>query len=134
MYSKKGLISRIILAVFGLALIALTFAEVLDSPIYAGLGGAFAAIGVLQAIRILRYMKDEAYREHVDTEENDERNRFLRMKSWSLAGSVAFMLQGIGVIVAAILGERTIQLVLTCAALLILAVYLVSLAVLNKKY
>ena len=134
MYTNKGLIISITQIVFGLVLIALTFAGVLNSPLYAGFGSALTTMGVIQTFRILRYRRDSSYRESVDTERNDERNIFLQMRSWSLAGSAAFMLQGIGVVVAAILGERTIQLVLTCSALLILVIYLISLAVLNKKY
>ena len=134
MYSKKSLIMRILLVAFGLTLVALSIAEVLDFPLYTGVGSALATVGVVQTIRILKYGKDRDYRETVDTEENDERNRFLRMKSWALAGSMAFYLEGIGVIAAAILGQRTIQLVLTCSACLHLLLYLVSLAVFNRKY
>ena len=133
-YNNKRLALSAFWVVLGAVLLGLSVAGKLDSSIYAGMGGALIAVGALQVIRYVRYRNQAEYKEKVDTEAGDERNAFLRMKSWSLAGSVAFMLQGIGVIVAAILGERTVQLVLTCSALLILAVYLVSLAVLNKKY
>ena len=134
MYDNKNLVLRIILVVLGLTLIALSVTEVLASPVYAGLGGMLAAVGILQVIHILRYRKDREYRAYADTEENDERNRFLKMKSWSLAGNIAFLLEGIGVVVAAILGQRTVQLVLTCSAGLLLVLYLISLVLLNKKY
>ena len=92
------------------------------------------AVGALQLIRTVKYRKDSEYREKVDTEISDERNRFLRMKSWSWAGYFTILIEGIGVIVAMVLGERTIQLILSYSVCLILVVYWVAYIILSRKY
>ena len=133
-YNNKRLALSIFWAVLGMALIILSVAEVLDSSLYAGMGGGLAAVGVLQSIRNLRYRKDSDYREKIDTEYGDERNRFLRMKSWSWAGYIVVLIEAIGVIVAMVLGKETIQMILSYSVCLILVAYWVSYLVLSKKY
>ena len=118
----------------GAALLVLSITEVLKEAVYAGMGGALVAVGVLQVVRNLRYRKDEEYKEKVDTEVNDERMSFLRMKSWSWTGYLMILIEGIGVIVALVLGQRTIQLVLSYSVCLILVIYWISYLVLSRKY
>ena len=133
-YNNKRLALSIFWAVVGLVLTVLSVTEVLDSSIYSGMGGGLMAVGVLQAIRNVKYRKDADYREKIDVEANDERNRFLRMKSWSWAGYIAILVEAAGVIVAIILGEETIRLILSFSVCLILVAYWVSYLVLSRKY
>ena len=133
-YNNKRLAMNIFWIVLGAVLIGLTVAEVLDSSVYSGMGGALMAVGALQLVRTVKYRKDSEYREKVDTELGDERNRFLRMKSWSWAGYFTILIEGIGVIVAMVLGERTIQLVLSYSVCLVLVIYWVAYIILSKKY
>ena len=133
-YNNKRLALSIFWAVVGLALTVLSVTEVLDSSIYSGMGGGLMAVGVLQSIRNVKYRKDADYREKIDVEANDERNRFLRMKSWSWAGYIAILVESVGVIVAIILGEETVRLILSLSVCLILVAYWVSYLVLSRKY
>ena len=133
-YNNKKLILSIFWAVLGAALLVLSIAEVLTDSIYAGMGGALIAVGVLQMIRNLRYRKDAEYREKVDTEVNDERMSFIRMKSWSWTGYMLILIEGIGAIVALVLGQRTIQLVLSYSVWMIMVIYWVSYLILSRKY
>ena len=133
-YNNKKLALSIFWAVVGLALTVLSVTEVLDSSIYSGMGGGLMAVGVLQSIRNVKYRKDADYREKIDVEANDERNRFLRMKSWSWAGYIAILVEAAGVIVAIILGEETVRLILSLSVCLILVAYWVSYLVLSRKY
>ena len=133
-YNNKKLALSIFWAVVGLVLTVLSVTEVLDSSIYSGMGGGLMAVGVLQSIRNVKYRKDADYRERIDVEANDERNRFLRMKSWSWAGYIAILVEAVGVIVAIILGEETIRLILSFSVCLILVAYWVSYLVLSRKY
>ena len=133
-YNNKKLVLSIFWAVVGLVLTVLSVTEVLDSSIYSGMGGGLMAVGVLQAIRNVKYRKDADYREKIDVEANDERNRFLRMKSWSWAGYIAILVESVGVIVAIILGEETLRLILSLSVCLILVAYWVSYLVLSRKY
>ena len=133
-YNNKKLALSIFWAVVGLALTVLSVTEVLDSSIYSGMGGGLMAVGVLQSIRNVKYRKDADYREKIDVEANDERNRFLRMKSWSWAGYIAILVESVGVIVAIILGEENVRLILSLSVCLILVAYWVSYLVLSRKY
>ena len=124
-YNNKKLVLSIFWAVVGLVLTVLSVTEVLDSSIYSGMGGGLMAV---------KYRKDADYREKIDTEANDERNRFLRMKSWSWAGYIAILVECVGVIVAIILGKETVRLILSFSVCLILVAYWVSYLVLSRKY
>ncbi len=133
-YNGKKLALSIFWAVLGLVLVVLSVTEVLDSSIYSGMGGALMAVGILQIIRNVKYRTDADYREKIDTEANDERNRFLRMKSWSWAGYITILIEGLGVVAAMLLGQHTVQLVLSYSVCLILLVYWISYLVLGRKY
>ena len=133
-YNNKRLALTVFWIVLGAVLVVLTVTEVLDSSIYSGMGGALMAVGTLQVIRAVKYRKDSEYREKVDTELGDERNRFLRMKSWSWAGYFTILIEGIGAIIAMVLGERTVQLVLSYSVCLVLVIYWIAYVIKKKKY
>lgn len=133
-YNNKRLALTVFWIVLGAVLVVLTVTEVLDSSIYSGMGGALMAVGTLQLIRAVKYRKDSEYKEKVDTELGDERNRFLRMKSWSWAGYLTILIEGIGAIIAMALGERTVQLVLSYSVCLVLVIYWIAYVILSKKY
>lgn len=134
MHNNGKLALSIFWIVLGAVLLGLSVANVLDSTIYAGMGGALLAVGILQVIRNLRYRTDAAYQEKIDTEVNDERNIFLGMKSWSWTGRVIVLVECIGIIVAMVLGQQTIQLVLSYSVCAILVIYWVTFMILAKKY
>ena len=134
MYNNKKLALSIFWVVVGVVLVVLSVVGVFKDSLYAGMGGALAAIGALQVIRNLRYRSDPAYQEKIDTEYNDERNQFLSMKSKSWAFIIAVVVEGIGVIVAMVLGHQTVQLVLAYSVCLIVAAYWISYMILAKKY
>ena len=133
-FDNKRLALTIFWIVLGILLIILSVFDILDSSIYAGIGGALTAIGVLQLVRTIRYRKDSEYREKIDIEINDVRNRYLRMKSWSWTGYIVVLIEGIGVVVALILGQETVQLILSYSVCLILVVYWLTYVILGRKY
>ena len=133
-YNNKKLLLSIFWMILGAVLLGLSIAEVLDSSMYAGMGGALIAVGALQTSRNLRYRKDPEYREKIDTEANDERNSFLRMKSWSWTGYVVVLVEGFGSVAAMVLGKRELQLTLAYSVWLILVVYWISFFIISKKY
>ena len=134
MYNNRKLILSIFWMILGAVLLGLSIAEVLDSSMYAGMGGALIAVGALQVARNLRYRKDPEYREKIDTEANDERNSFLRMKSWSWTGYIVVLVEGFGSVAAMVLGKRELQLTLACSVWLIMVVYWISFFIISKKY
>ena len=133
-YNNKKLAMSIFWIVVGVALMALSISGALDDTVYAGMGGALTAVGVLQVLRNLKYRRDGEYREKIDTEYSDERNRYLRMKSWSWAGYVAILVEGVGSVVAMAAGEHTIQLMLWYSVCLLLVTYWVAYLILSRKY
>ena len=133
-YNNRKLILSIFWMILGAVLLGLSVTEVLDSSMYAGMGGALIAVGALQLARNLRYRKDPEYREKIDTEANDERNRFLRMKSWSWTGYIVVLAEGFGSVAAMVLGKRELQLTLAYSVWLILVVYWISFFIISKKY
>ena len=134
MCDNKRLFLSVLWVILGAVLMALSVTEVLDSSLYAGMGGALIAVGALQVARNLRYRRDGAYREKIDTEVSDERNRFLRMKSWSWAGYITVLVEGIGSVVAMVMKQETVQLVLAYSVCLLIAAYYFSYLILSKKY
>ena len=134
MYDNKRLFLSIFWVVLGAVLLILAETGVLDSPRYSGMGVAFIIVGALQIARHIRYRRDPAYRETIDTAFSDERNRFLRMKSWSWAGYIAVIAEGIGAVVAAVRGQETVQMVLSYSVCLLVGAYYISYLVLSRKY
>ena len=133
MYDNKRLALSIFWVVLGAVLLGLSLAEKLDT-VYAGMGGALITVGALQIARNLRYRRDADYREKVDIEMGDERGKFLRMKSWSFAGYITMLIEGIGAVVAMAMGQRTVQMVLSLSVFLMAAVFRLSHLVLSRKY
>lgn len=134
MNNNKRLVLSVFWTVLGITLMILSVAEVLDDSVYSGIGGALTAVGALQLMRNLKYRRDPEYREKIDTELGDERNRFLQMKSWSWAGYIAVMVQAVASVAAYFMGQRTVQLVLWYSICLLVLAYWVSWMILSRKY
>jgi len=133
-YNNKKLALSIFWVVLGAALLGLSVAGILDSSLYAGMGGALIAVGALQIAKNVKYRKNPEYREKIDTEAQDERNRFLRMKAWSWAGYIVVLIEAVGALAAALLGQQTVQQVLSYSVCLIVGVYWIAYVILSKKY
>ena len=133
-YNNKRLALSAFWVILGVTLIILSVSGVLESALYGGMGGGLTVVGVFQVIRNLRYRKDNEYKEKIDTEYSDERNSFLRMKSWSWAGYITVLIEAIGAVVAMVMGQETIQLVLSYSVALIVFVYWLMYMILSRKY
>ncbi|MCR5522752.1 MAG: hypothetical protein K6F64_03820 [Clostridia bacterium] len=134
MYNGKKLALSIFWVLVGAALLVLSVTEVLDMTIFAGMGGGLIAVGVLQIIRNVKYMKNTEYREKIDVEVNDERNTYLRMKSSTWTVYLFTLLAAVASLVAMFLGERTVQYSLMFSISVLLVIYWISYLVLSRKY
>lgn len=134
MYNNKRLALSIFWVVLGLVLFVLSEAEILDSSYFSGMGVAMAVVGTLQVIRNLRYRKDAEYKEKIDIEVTDERNRFLRLQSWAWTGYIVVMVEAAGSIAAHVLGQEIVGQVLSYSVCLIICVYWISWFILSRKY
>lgn len=99
-----------------------------------GMGAAFAFIGVLQMLRLIRYKTSLKYKEETDTAVNDERNRFIGMKAWSWAGYLYIMIAAVATIVFKLLNQETLMFFCSGSVCVILILYWVSYFILRKKY
>lgn len=133
MNTGKNVAKYIILLVIGVVLMALGIAEIIDEY-WSGMGGGFIAVSILRLIRLHRLNKDENYREKLETEVTDERNRFLRNKAWAWAGYLFILIAGIAVIVLKIVGQDLLSLAASYAVCLMLILYWVAYLILRKKY
>lgn len=133
-YDNKRLALNILWMVLGVALFALSVTEVLDSSIYSGFGGMLMAIGGINIVRIVRYRRDDTYREKVDTQVADERNEFLRMKTWSVVGPALVIIGALGSVITMVLGMRDLQLELSFSVCVALMAYWITYLVISRKY
>lgn len=132
--NNRRLILSIFWVVLGLVLFVLSVAEILDPTYFSAMGASLAVVGTLQVIRHLRYRKDKEYKEKIDIEVTDERNRFLRLQSWAWTGYIVVLVEAAGSIAAAVLGQEIVRQVLSFSVCLIVCVYWISWFVLSRKY
>ena len=117
----------------GTVLVVCGMTEVIDSY-WCGMGGGFAGVGIAQLIRHIRYRKNDDYREKVDVETNDERNRFLAGKAWAWAGYLFVLVSGVATIALKVMGQDQWSLAASYALCLLLVLYWGSYLVLKRKY
>lgn len=130
---KYVILWRVLCLAVGGVLVGLSFASVVDS-FWSGMGSALIVVSLLNLIRIHRINKNEEYRERLEVEANDERNRFIRNKSWAFAGYLFIIISAVAVIVLKVLGQDLLSIATSCALCLMLILYWVSYLIFNKKY
>ena len=131
--SKKRMIVQIMEIVVGIILLGLGVTGKLDE-FWSGMGGALIGVGVMRLIQILRYRNNEAYRENVDTERNDERNQFLHMKAWQLTAGWFVMIAAIGTFIFKFAGREDLMMLCSGSVCLMITLYWVIYLCLRKKY
>ena len=133
MKNCKRLIACIVEIVIGLALLISNLAGLTDT-FWSGMGTALIVIGVIFLIRQIKYQTSETYRESVDVEVNDERNKYLSMKAWSWAGYLFILIAAVGAIVLKIAGrDELVHMASGSVALMAVLCWLAYLVV-RKKY
>jgi len=131
--NNRRMILSILWIVIGIVLVVLSVMGKADKSFFAGMGGGLIAIGILQTIRHIRYNNNAEYREKTDTEINDERNKYIRLKAWSVTGYITVLGCAVLSIVARVAGKQELGRYLgmvVCAEVLI---YFVSYLIINKR-
>ena len=129
---KKAIVS-VLWIIIGSILIGLAFVGKVDE-FWNGMGSGLLIVGVLQLIRFYRFQNNEAYREKIEIEQNDERNRFIRNKAWAWAGYMFVILVSILSIVFRIMGQELLAIVSAQSVCLVLLLFWGSYIFLRKKY
>ena len=133
MKGNKRFLANIIEIIVGVILSILGFAGILDSY-WSGMGTALIVVGVLMLVRQIRYRTNADYKESVDVEVNDERNKFLRIKAWSWAGYLFVLTGAFGSIILKIIGLDQYVSIASGSVCLIMVLYWISYIVLKRKY
>ena len=133
MKNKMRVRFAIVYIILGVILLGLQFAGIVDD-FWGGMGTAFTFLGVLFLYRSIKYKTNESYRENVDTQVNDERNRFIAMKAWSWAGYLFVLASAISSIVFRVMGMNDMSFFASMCVCAILLLYWISYIVLRKKY
>ena len=130
---NKRLIANITEIVIGVILTICGATGLLDSY-WSGMGTALIVVGGLMMIRQVRYSTNAEYKESVDVEIQDERNKFLRVKAWSWAGYFAVLIGAVASIVLRILGQNQLSQFAGLSVCLLMVLYWASYFILKKKY
>ena len=133
MKSNKRMIASIIEIVLGLILALCGYFGIIDEY-WGGMGTALLFVGLIMLLRLLRYHTNNEYKEKVDIEIKDERNSFLRVKAWAMAGYLFVMIGAVASIAFRILGKDTYSMLAGGAVCLIMVLYWLSYMILKRKY
>ena len=132
MKAKSYFVSALYIILGGI-LIGLSFAGVVDE-FWNGMGLALLIVGVIQLIRRYRLEKNEAYREKMEIEVSDERNKFIRNRAWAWAGYLFIMIMAVVCIVLRIIGQEILSMAASGAVSLMLVLFWVCYFFLKRKY
>ena len=132
MKAKSYFVSALYIILGGI-LIGLSFAGVVDE-FWNGMGSALLVMGVIQFIRFYRFQKNEAYREKIEIEEKDERNRFIRNKAWAWAGYLFVMIMAVASIVLKVMGQDILSIAASGSVCFVLVLFWISYLILRRKY
>ena len=131
--SKKRMAIQILEVLAGMVLLILGVTGAVDS-FWSGMGGALIGVGGMRLVQMIRYQKDETYRENVNTQRNDERNQFLHMKAWQLTAGWYIMIAAIGTFVFKFAGREELMMLCSGSVCLMITLYWVIYLCLRKKY
>lgn len=132
MKAKSYFVSALYIILGGI-LIGLGFVGVVDE-FWNGMGFALLIVGVIQLIRRYRLEKNEAYREKMEIEVSDERNKFIRNKAWAWAGYLFIMIMAAACIILRIIGQEILSMAASGTVCLMLVLYWVCYFFLKRKY
>lgn len=133
MKNNRRIIVCIIYMILGAVLFVLGALERLDS-FWGGMGSALIAVGVIRTVQFVRFRKSEAYREKMEIEATDERNRFIRNKAWAWAGYLFVLIAAVATVVFRVIGQDLLSVVTGFSICILVVLYWVSYLILRKKY
>ena len=81
-----------------------------------------------------KFRHDAEYRENVNTERNDERNKYLSMKAWQLTAGWFVMIAAIATFIFKFAGREDLMMLCSGGVCLMVALYWICFLYLKKKY
>ena len=119
--------------VIGVFLIVCGIAEIVDS-FWSGMGGALIGVGAVRIIQQIKFRKNPEYREKIEVESNDERNKFIALRAWAWSGYAFVIISAVGSIGFKIAGNDLLSQFCAYAVCLVVVLYWISYMILRKKY
>lgn len=130
---KVRMLASILEVIIGITLCVCYFANLIDE-FWSGMGVALIVVGTLFLLRNIKYHTNEKYREEIDVQNTDERNKFLSLKAWSWAGYLFVIIAAAGTIIFKIIGKEELMMLSSGSVCLVLLLYWISYFLLRKKY
>ncbi|MBR3611154.1 MAG: hypothetical protein IKL57_06850 [Oscillospiraceae bacterium] len=128
---------RIYISVFwlitGIVLLGCGIFDIVDS-FWSGMGGALIGVGAIRIVQFVKYRKNPEYREKVEIEANDERNKFIAMRAWAWSGYCFVMINSVGTIAFKIMGNDLLSQYCAYSVCLVLVLYWLAYLLLRRKY
>ena len=130
---EKRFYLNIVYVVIGVALLACGIFEIVDS-FWSGMGGALIGVGAIRIYQYIKFRKNPEYREKIEIEANDERNKFLSGRAWAWAGYIFEILNAIGTIAFKVAGNDLLSQYCSYMVCLVIVLYWVCYLFLRKNY
>lgn len=130
---KARMIASVLEIVLGAVLVGCSFLDLVDE-FWSGMGAALVVVGAIFLLRSVKYHTNEQYRNDVDIQTGDERNKYLSMKAWSWAGYLFVIIAAIGTIGFKLAGKEELMMLCSGAVCLMVFIYWISFMILRKKY
>ena len=99
-----------------------------------GMGGALIGVGAIRIFQFVKFSKNPEYREKIETETNDERNKFISLNAWAWSGYAFVILNALGTIAFKIAGNESLSQYCSYMVCIVLVLYWVCYLILRKKY
>ncbi len=130
---KVRMFASILEVIIGITLCVCYFAHLIDE-FWSGMGVALIVVGTLFLLRNIKYHTNEKYREEIDLQNTDERNKFLSLKAWSWAGYLFVIIAAVGTIVFKLADKEELMMLASGSICLVICLYWISYVILRKKY
>ncbi len=131
--NNKRFIAYIVLFALGVGLIIAGGMELVDNY-WSGFGGGIAAVAAARFLMMLRYKNNEAYRQKVNVETKDERNKFIAMQARGWTMYVSVLLLAALCIVFQLASQPLLSRICGLAVCGMMVIYWISYLVLRRKY
>ena len=133
MKKYRNIIINTVYIVVGIVLVTLTLTNKIDN-IFLGFGSGLIGVGAVLLFRAIKYHTNQEYKEQIDTENNDERNRYISMKAWSWTGYLFIIICAVIALVCVIMSQTVYAQIALGAVATITLLYYISYLVIRKKY
>ena len=130
---KVRMLASVLEIVIGAVLVGCSFLDLVDE-FWSGMGAALIVVGAIFLLRSVKYHTNEQYRNDVDIQTGDERNKYLSMKAWSWAGYLFVIIAAIGTIGFKLADKEELMMLCSGGVCLIVFLYWISYVILRKKY